>query len=246
MLVSLMAIVCVLHFFWLRRWKLIPLFVVALLFGLLPLFVYDARSFGNPFLLSNVAGAHLFADTFFRFSAKNFGDKLVWYSTMLTVYAPVFLAGVFGLSYYPRGLKRTPFFLMLLAMLTLLAVYVVNIQTAGDCQFGPRYLLPAMPFACLGIAGYSYLSTVAERRLAGLLVLLVGLLSFGINLVGAVQGAMNCPDGRNALRDQLVRLGRGEMNYFPLAPWLVVPMVICLALFVRSLMRERSADILSA
>jgi 4-amino-4-deoxy-L-arabinose transferase-like glycosyltransferase len=249
MLVPLMAIVCVLYFFWLRRWKLIPLFVVALLFGLLPLFVYDARSFGNPFLLPNVAGAHLFADTFFRFSAKNFGDKLVWYSMMLLVYAPVFLAGVFGLSYYPRDLRRAPFFPALLAMLILLAAYILNIQTAGDCQFGPRYLLPAMPFACLGLAGYSYLSTLVERRFAGLLVLLVTLLSFAINLIGAVQGAMNCPDGRNALRDQLTRLARGEMNYFPLAPWLLAPLIICVALFAWSLVRiqsQRSADILSA
>jgi hypothetical protein len=240
MLVSLMAIVCVLYFFWLRRWKLIPLFVAALLVGLLPLFVYDARSFGNPFLLSNIAGAHLFADTFFRFSAKNFGDKLVWYSTMLLVYAPVFLAGVFGLSYYPRALKRAPFFLSLVAMLILLAVYILNIQTAGDCQFGPRYLLPAMPFACLGIAGYSYLSTVTERRSAALLMLLVALLSFGINLIGALQGAMNCPDGRNALRDQLVRLVHGEINYFPLAPWLLAPLIICLALLVWSVVRLRT------
>jgi hypothetical protein len=244
MLVSFMAIVCALYFLWLRRWKLIPFFLGAFLAGLLPLFVYDAVSFGNPFLLPNVAGAQLFADTFFHFSAKNFADKLVWYSTMVVVYVPVFAVGVFGLSYYPRALKRTPLFVALVGMLSLLAVYILNIQTAGDCQFGPRYLMPAMPFACLGIVGYSYPSTVKERRFAGLLVLMISLLSFGINLVGAVQGAMNCPDGRNALRDQLGRLVRGEMNSFPLAPWLVFPLVICSALFVRSLIRERS--ILSA
>jgi hypothetical protein len=246
MLVSFMAIVCALYFLWLRRWKLIPFFLGAFLAGLLPLFIYDAVSFGNPFLLPNVAGAQLFADTFFHFSAKNFGDKLVWYSTMVVVYVPVFAAGVFGLSYYPRALKRTPLFVALVGMLSLLAVYILNIQTAGDCQFGPRYLMPAMPFACLGIVGYSYLSTVKERRFAGVLVLMISLLSFGINLIGAVQGAMNCPDGRNALRDQLGRLVSGEMHSFPLAPWLVFPLVICSALFVWSLMRERSADILSA
>jgi hypothetical protein len=65
-------------------------------------------------------------------------------------------------------------------------------------------------------------------------------------MVGAVQGAMNCPDGRNALRDQLGRLVRGEMHSYPLAPWLVFPLVICSALFAWSLIRERSADILSA
>ncbi len=95
--------------------------------------------------------------------------------------------------------------------------------------------MPAMPFACLGIVGYSYLSTIAERRFAGLLVLLVGLLSFATNLIGAIQGAMNCPDGRNALSDQLRALVHGEIHYFPLAPWLLVPLVICLVLFVWTL-----------
>lgn len=237
MLVSFMVLACVLYFLWLRRWKLIPLFAVALLIGLLPLFIYDARSFGNPFLLPNVAGAHLFADAFFRFSAKNFGDKIVWYTTMVVVYAPVLLPGIFGLSYYPRSLKRTAFYLCLVAMVFVLVAYITNIQTGGDCQFGPRYLMPAMPFVCLGIAGYSYLSSGAERRCAGLLVLLVGLWSFGINLVGAVLGAMNCPDGRNALRDQLGRFGRGEIGHYPFALWLLAPLVICSAWFVWSLMK---------
>jgi hypothetical protein len=241
MLVVFMTAVCAIYFLWLRRWKLMPFFFVAVLIGLLPLFVYDARSFGNPFLLPNVAGAHLFADTFFRFSAKNFGDKIVWYFTMLAVYAPVFFAGVFGLSYYPRALKRTPFFLASVAMLVVLAAYILNIQTGGDCQFGPRYLLPAMPFACLGIAGFSHLSTNAERRLAGVIVLLLAVVSFAINFVGALQGAMCCPDGRNALRDQVALLGRGAMHYFPLAPWLAGPLVLSAALFGWSLLREGKA-----
>jgi 4-amino-4-deoxy-L-arabinose transferase-like glycosyltransferase len=241
MLVFFMAIVCAIYFLWLRRWKLIPFFLTAIVIGLLPLFVYDAVSFGNPFLLPNVAGAQMFADTFFHFSAKNSGDKLVWYSTMLVVYAPVFVAGLFGLSYYPKTLKRTPVFLTLVAMLVVLAVYILNIQTGGDCQFGPRYLLPAMPFACLGIAGFSYLSTKAERRVAGLIVLLIAVVSFAINLLGAVQGSMCCPDGRNALRDQLALLARGDVHYFPLAPWLVAPLLMSALLMAWTAWQMRAA-----
>jgi MFS family permease len=240
-LVFFMTIVCALYFLWLRRWRLIPFFLVAVIIGLVPLLIYDARSFGDPFLLPNVAGAHLFTDTFFHFSAKNFGDKLVWYLTMLFFYAPVFLAGCFGLSYLPRAFKRTPAFLTLLAMLVVLTAYILNVQTGGDCQFGPRYLLPAMPFACLGIAGYSYLSTNAERRLASVIVLLLGVVSFAVNLLGAVQGAMCCPDGRNAARDQMARLAQGDVNYFPLAPWLLVPLFMCAVLLVWSLWQSRKA-----
>ncbi|MDX6532219.1 MAG: hypothetical protein QOH41_4509 [Blastocatellia bacterium] len=241
MLVFFMSIVCAIYFLWLRRWKLIPFFLAAILIGLLPLFIYDAVSFGNPFLLPNVAGAQMFADTFFHFSARNFGDKIVWYPTMLVVYAPVFVAGLFGLSYYPKAFKRTPVFLTLVAMLVVLAVYVLNIQTGGDCQFGPRYLLPAMPLACLGIAGFSYLSTKAERRLAGVVVLLIAVLSFAINLLGAVQGSMCCPDGRNALRDQLSLLASGDVHYFPLAPWLVAPLLMSAVLLTWSTWQRRAA-----
>jgi hypothetical protein len=126
-------------------------------------------------------------------------------------------------------------------MLVVLAVYILNIKTGGDCQFGPRYLLPAMPFACLGIAGYAHLSTKAQRRLASVIVLLLGLVSTAINLLGAVSGAMCCPDGRNALRDQLSLLGRGNVHHFPLAPWLLLPLLMCAALLVWTILQSRNA-----
>src|SRR5882672_6682520 len=43
MLVFFMTIVCALYFLWLRRWRLIPFFLVAVIIGLLPLLIYDAR-----------------------------------------------------------------------------------------------------------------------------------------------------------------------------------------------------------
>jgi hypothetical protein len=98
-----------------------------------------------------------------------------------------------------------------------------------------------MPFACLGIAGFSYLSTKAERRVAGVIVLLIAVVSFAINLLGAVQGSMCCPDGRNALRDQLSLLARGDVHYFPLAPWLVAPLLICAVLLLWTTLRTRAA-----
>ncbi len=132
-----------LYFFSLRRWQLLPIFLAGLFAGLLPLFVYDAISFGNPLLLPNVAGSGVFADTFFHFDPKNFGDKLYFYASSVAAYVPVFAIGLLGLSYYPRQLKRSPEFLTLLALMVALAAFVLNIQSDGDCQFGPRYLLPA-------------------------------------------------------------------------------------------------------
>lgn len=232
MLVFFMACICALYFFSLRFWRLAPLFLCGALAGLTPLFIYDAVSFGNPFLLPNVAGAGMFADTFFHLDARNFGDKVVLYSATLAAYVPIFALGLFGMSYFPRALKRDPAFVTLVAVIIVLAAYVFNIQTGGDCQFGPRYMLPAMPFACLGLAGYGYLASSRERRFAGVVVVVAGAVSFILNLVGAVGGAMCCPDGRNAFSNQLASLMRGDPRSFPLALWLVAPLVVCATLFV--------------
>jgi hypothetical protein len=51
---------------------------------------------------------------------------------------------------------------------------------------------------------------------------------------------MCCPDGRNALRDQLTSLAHRNFNSFPLAPWLLVPLAICTALLVVTMARQRN------
>jgi hypothetical protein len=241
MLVAFMALAIGMYFFSLRRWKLAPPFLAGALIGLLPLLIYDARSFGNPFLLPNVVGAGMFADTFFHFYPRNVGTKLIFYATRILVYAPIFAVGLFGLTYYPKNFKHRKVVLMLLISIGVLAVYILNINTGGDCQFGPRYLLPAMPFACLGITGFSYLSTRGERRAASAFVVLVALFSFFVNLVGAVQGAMCCPDGSDALRNQLASLAHRNFHSFPLAPWLLIPCAICAVLLVMTLAGKRDA-----
>ena len=239
MLPFFMVILCALYFLSLRRWKLQPVFLLGLLAGLLPLFIYDAASFGNPFRLANIAGAGMFADTFWHFAPKNFGDKTVFYARALAAYVPVVAVGLFGFSYYPHQIKRSAEFLTAIGVMIVLAIFVFNISSDGDCQFGPRYLLPAMPFACLGIVGYSYLSRFSERRLAAFAVGLAGLISFVVNLVGAVRGAMNCPHGLNAFWNQLASIGQGEARSYPLALWLILPFVVCTTLFVLHLAAQR-------
>lgn len=241
MLPFFMVILCVLYFLYLRRWELLPVFLMGLLAGLLPLFIYNAVSFGNPFLLPNIAGHY--SDTYFHFSPANFGSKLVFYSQALILYVPIFPLGLFGLSYFPQALRRELHFLALVAMMMVIAVYVFNIDTDGAYQFGPRYLLPAMPFACLGLVGYSYLSKSSERQLAGVVIVLVGALSFVINLVGALQGAMCCPDGSNVFLNHVAAIRRGELRSYPLALWLLVPLLICTTLFVLNIAARRKTEV---
>jgi hypothetical protein len=242
MLPFFMVVVCLFYFLSLRRWRLLPVFLVAIVAGVLPLFIYDAVSFSNPFLLPNVAGASMFSDTFFYFDPRNLGDKLVLYAKSLTAYVPVFAVGLFGLSYYPRRIRRGAEFLTLLALMIALAVFVLNIKSDGDCQFGPRYLLPAMPFACLGIAGYSYLSTSSERRLAGMAVILAGAVSFIVNLVGATGSAMNCPHGQNAFWNHVAAIQHGEGGSYPLAASLFLPLLVCITLSLLNLRARRKTE----
>ncbi|HEV2765422.1 MAG TPA: hypothetical protein VGV38_20735, partial [Pyrinomonadaceae bacterium] len=147
MLPALMAFVVVLYFVSLRRWRLLPVLAVGALVGLVPLFVYDAVSFGNPLLLPNVAGNY--SDTFFRLDPANFAAKLGFYARMVATYVPVFALGLAGLLLYAPAYRREQ--LAMLGLVFVLGAYVLNIDTEGGCQYGPRYLLPLMPYAALGL-----------------------------------------------------------------------------------------------
>lgn len=236
MLPFFMVLVCAAYFFSLRRWQLSPVFLVGLLAGLLPLFIYDAVSFGNPFLLPNIAGHY--SDTYFHLSATNFGNKTVFYAKALILYVPIIALGLFGFSYFPPAQKREQYFLTLLAMMAVLVLYVFNIDTDGAYQFGPRYLLPAMPFACLGLVGYSFISKKSERSMAGTVIAVVALLSLIINLVGAMQGAMCCPDGSNVFLNHLGAIRRGELQSYPLFRWLIIPLLLSITLFLGTVWRH--------
>jgi hypothetical protein len=88
-----------------------------------------------------------------------------------------------------------------------------------------------MPFACLGIVGFSYLSRPTERGLAAVVVVLTGAYSFAVNLMGALRGAMGCPHGQNAFWNHVATWGHGEKLSYPLASWLFLPLLLCVTLF---------------
>jgi hypothetical protein len=232
MLPFLMTVVLGIYFLMSQPRRLIACFLVGLGLGLLPLLIYNWVCFGDPFLLPNVAGSY--RDTFFHFSGANFLQKLHFYLRMLTIYAPVFWLGVLGLALFPKRIRREQVlvFLMLLASL----VYIVNIEATGTCQYGPRYLLPAMPFACIGLIGFRFLPTVWRRAILAL-VLIVGAISFAINLVGAMHGAMLCDFPHFAADLYVSQMLSGQMRVYPLAIWLLFPFIACGLLLARKIIR---------
>jgi hypothetical protein len=231
MLPFLMAAVAAVYFLSLRRARLLPAFLLGGLIGLTPLLVYNTVCFGNPLLVPNLAGNY--RDTFFRPAWGNFLSKLAFYARMLTLYAPVFWAGLVGLALFPRALRREQ--LTLAAMLAALAAYILNIEADGTCQYGPRYLLPAMPFACLGLAGFAFVRGASSKRGALYVVSACAILSAFINLVGAAHGAMLCYFPHFAVGRYLSEMLSGGLRSYTLAPWLAPALCVCAALFARTL-----------
>ena len=232
MLPALMAAVVLFYFVSLRRWRRLPYLAGGALVGLSPLLVYNAASFGHPLLLPNVAGNY--SDTFFHLDAGNFAAKLGFYSRMVALYVPVFALGLAGLLLYPRAHRREQ--LTTLGLVLVLAAYVLNIDTEGGCQYGPRYLLPLMPYACLGLLGFANLSTPARRRLAFILLAPAALFSTAVNLLGALHGGMYCDTARHAVAPYLAALARGETRTFPLALWLALPFLFSVVLLIKKLL----------
>jgi hypothetical protein len=230
------AAVAGLYFLTLRRPRLLPFFFAGGLAGLAPLLVYNAVCFGNPLLPANVAGGY--ADTFFKPTRENFEAKSVFYARMLTLYAPVFWAGLAGLALFPRRLRREQ--LLILGMLLAHAAYVLNIEADGTCQWGPRYMLPAMPLACLGLAGFSALRGASMRKTAAVVVSAFALASALVNTVGAAHGAMLCYFPHWAVGRYLAEMWAGGARAHPLAAWLALPLCASAALLARELFARRA------
>jgi hypothetical protein len=229
MLVFWPAIVIGLYFLSLKRFRLLLPFLLGSAAGLAPLLFYNAVNFGNPLLLPNLAGNY--RDTFFHLSLDNFSAKLGFYLKWTTLYAPLFWIGLAGLLWLPRAFRREK--LAAAGAIIILCAYIFNIETVGTCQYGPRYLLPAMAFGCLGLTGFSHLEAKGARVFWQVLILLVGLLSLIINGVGALKGAMYCDLARHAFWPYLNSIRRGGMGSFPLFSWLFIPTLICLYSLVK-------------
>lgn len=232
MLPFFMTVVLAVYFVVLRRDKLLLFFAGGGLVGLSPLLIYNWLCFGNPFLLPNVAGSY--RDTFLHLNATNFLEKLYFYVKMLTIYVPIFWGGILGLALFPRRLRHEQ--LLILCLLIASAIYILNIDATGTCQYGPRYLLPAMPFACVGLVAFRF-QPGRLRWVVLPLVLMCAGVSFAINLVGAMHGAMLCDFPHLAFSLYLSQMLSGHMRSFPLAVWLLLPFLLSAALFSAALLR---------
>jgi hypothetical protein len=167
--------------------------------GAAPLLLSNWMSFGAPWRMPLTTGG-MWPESSPRFDPPFALRLLAMYPRLLLWYAPIVLAGWVGLVYgtLRRGVAASATRredAMLLAAVTAQLVFVLSLGTDGACQYGPRLLLPTMPFACLG------LTTFAGRswsRAAAAALVAIGVVSFAINLVGALYGTMYCDANTSA------------------------------------------------
>ena len=185
------------------------LFVAGVMIGIAPLVFYNAVSFGNPFGQAVFVGRHAM---FLPAGIDARSAALLWeYVRLLVGYTPITLLGLIGAWFLPAALRRERNLLFVLAAAHL--AFVVVVHADGACQYGPRMLLPILPFAALGVAGFA---TLKRRALAAAVVAVIASISAGMNLLGALYGTHFCPHDRYAVERYLAAAREGVGFSLPL------------------------------
>jgi len=231
MLPFFLACVIAIYVIWLRRWNLAAALLMGGLLGIAPLLVFNTISFGNPLLNSYMVGGY--PESMLRLDLHNSIEKAQLYLKEITYYVPIAWLGILGLLFFPPWLRREQIVIALLLIAH--GFQVLNIDSHGGCHYGPRFLLPLMPFVCIGLAGLSFWRSRLTRSLALAATIVLSLVSIFISTAGALYTAMYCDVGRYALWPALRSLPGLNLKDFPLAAWLGLPLLLSLILLAYSI-----------
>ena len=168
-----------------------PVFVwlAGLTLGLLPLFWYNATAFGNPFSPGYGTNFKDFQTPLFEGAyglLLSPGKGVIWYALPL-------LISLMGLARFARRHRAEMAFIAVLTV-TLVVVFGSYSTWHGDGAWGPRYLVPLLPFVLLpalpsiqrntGKAISRFTFHVSRFRIAPLFISAIVALGFMVNLVG--------------------------------------------------------------
>lgn len=240
MLPFFMTCVVSLYIVWLRQWKLTGLMVLGGVIGIAPLLWFNSVSFGNPFLNSYMAGGY--PESMLQLNLSNSVAKIRLYLSEITLYVPVVWLGILGLVFFPPNFRREQ--VVLAVLLIAQTLQVLNIESHGGCHFGPRFLLPIMPFVCVSLGGFSYLRARLMKPVIVSAAMVLGGFSIFISAMGTLYTAMYCDVGRYGLWPALQNLRLLTLSDFPLAVWLAIPLVLSVILLAHSI-RTHSAQVAS-
>ncbi len=162
-------------------------FGIGTLVGIIPSLTYNYFVLGGLLHFPNLMGSSV--DTIPHFNISTMIPSLLRYFTQpglsVILFSPLSVIGLLawlpGKSRSPaQNLTRT---FVLLATL-IFAIHLSSFETEGDLQYGPRYLLPLLPLWFMGIYNF-----IQNKRYRYALVI-IAVVSFGVNILGALYGAM--------------------------------------------------------
>lgn len=155
--------------------------------GAVPFALFNTIVFGKPWLPPNIAGE--VSDTVPLLSLTNFVQKIWFYlgdpNTAFWAFSPILILAIYAI-YRNRKSNNSFYFLLTIAPIFQL-LYVSTIETYGGHQYGPRYLLPTIPYLGVGIG--MWLDEAKKGWWKQLTVILL-IYSFAVSLIGSLMTAM--------------------------------------------------------
>jgi hypothetical protein len=189
-------------------------FLIGFTVGLLPLITYNSYYFGAPWIQQNMAGGY--TNTFFDFSPRliRFHSFLYFGTGAISAlwYIPIYYFGFLGL-FFLNSIRQKVFFLLGLA---LHFTYLLNIESFGHCQYGPRFLLPTLPYIIWGLVGLWGSSIPYIRYASRVIIVIFGLYGIAINTFGAWMGTMYCEIQNFPVKTFLEQPDKFQKPEFPL------------------------------
>ena len=216
-------LICGFYVFLFRQKRDIFLFALFFLLGLVPLIGFNWIVFNHPMNFPNVVGH--FSDTMPHLSILNILKKFRFYllspSNSIFFYSPIVLWALIGFRAFPKkySIER----ILIPSCFVLMLCHLSTMQTVGDSQFGPRYLIPLMPLIMLGAGGFYMESwskagnTPARYRLVKAAVIITGIFSVIICTVGAMNTVMYHTINTHAILVFIPNILRWDLPQFPLA-----------------------------
>ena len=218
---------------WTKGWRPLVQFIVGYALGVLPLLIYNAACFGNPFLMANQVARD--ATTQPGFSPSRIFEKFSWYllnpRTALWSFSPVLYFAFAGLAARILNKKKDAVLLLGGTVIFLLAVF--SIPTHGGASFGPRYLLPVLPFLAVGlIPVLKWIHAPGDHTGAGLRRIVWILLGIAfcagilISFSGAIRGTMYGMEGHPFFYRLRIGMGLSGSPEAPAAFPLLYPIIL--------------------
>lgn len=146
-----MSLAIAVYCLWPPHGRRTAFFLAGLAVGIAPLLAVNTLCFGGPFTTSYQA-AHDARVAGLQLSWDAVRWRLRFYladpTTGIFFYSPVLLVAVAGLLRFPRELRAERFAIGAGAIMSFAHLLVAGGH--GDAQFGPRLLIPLLPFLALG------------------------------------------------------------------------------------------------